>query len=122
MEQHFPGLTTELIEQGARLINASREVDFYVAGDWHKPTRHADTMAMALSRPLLETTIYRRVRANPRISIKSAHEVVNITTDDRRQRVTGLVVRSRDGASAGQTQLNADIVVDASGRQSQTPH
>ena len=73
LEQHFPGLTDELIQQGALPIDASREVAFYVAGDWHRPTRHADTMAIAMSRPLLETTIYRRVTANPRISIKSAH-------------------------------------------------
>src|SRR5512136_1064768 len=63
LEQHFPGLTHELIEQGALPIDASREVAFYVAGNWHQPTRHADTMAIAMSRPLLETTIYRRVAA-----------------------------------------------------------
>ena len=121
LEQHFPGLTDELIGQGALPIDASREVAFFVAGDWHKPTRHADTMAIAMSRPLLETTIYRRVLTNPRIQIKHAHEVVNIFTDAQRQRVTGLAVRDRDGAPSAQTQLNADVVVDASGRQSQAP-
>jgi 2-polyprenyl-6-methoxyphenol hydroxylase-like FAD-dependent oxidoreductase len=119
LEQHFPGLTAELIEQGALPIDASREVAFYVAGSWHKPTRHADTMAIAMSRPLLETTIYRRVLANPRIQIKHAHDVVSLSTDA--QRVTGLVVHDRDGASAVQTRLNANVVVDASGRQSQAP-
>jgi len=121
LEQHFPGLTAELIGQGALPIDASREVAFFVAGDWHKPTRHADTMAIAMSRPLLETTIYRRVLANPRIQIKHAHEVVNIATDAQHQRVTGLIVHDRDGAPSGQTRLKADVVVDASGRQSQAP-
>ena len=121
LEQHLPGLTDDLIAQGALPIDASREVAFYVAGDWHRPTRHADTMAIALSRPLLETTIYRRIAANPRISIKSAHEVVSIDTDAQRQRVTGLVVHDRDGAPADQARLNVDVVVDASGRQSQAP-
>ena len=120
LEQQFPGLTDELIRQGALPIDASREVAFFVAGDWHRPTRHADTMAIALSRPLLETTIYRRVLATPRISIKSAHEVLNIAADARR--VTGLVVHDRDGAPADQRLLNAAVVVDASGRQSQAPH
>jgi 2-polyprenyl-6-methoxyphenol hydroxylase-like FAD-dependent oxidoreductase len=121
LEQHFPGLTGELIGQGALPIDASREVAFFVAGDWYKPIRHADTMGIAMSRPLLEATIYRRVLANPHIQIKHAHEVVNITTDAQRQRVTGLVVHDREGAPAGQTRLKADLVVDASGRQSQAP-
>jgi 2-polyprenyl-6-methoxyphenol hydroxylase-like FAD-dependent oxidoreductase len=76
-------------------------------------------MGIAMSRPLLETTIYRRVRTNPRVSIKSAHEVVSVATDIQRQRVTGLVVHNRDRAPADQTRLDADLVVDASGRQSQ---
>ena len=111
----------ERIAQGALPIDASREVAFFVAGDWHKPTRHADTMAIAMSRPLLESTIYRRVLANPRIQIKHAHNVVSISTDAQRQRVTGLVVHDRDGAPSVQTRLPADVVVDASGRQSQAP-
>jgi 2-polyprenyl-6-methoxyphenol hydroxylase-like FAD-dependent oxidoreductase len=121
LEQHFPGLTGDLIGQGALPIDASREVAFFVAGDWYKPTRHADTMAIAMSRPLLEMAIYRRVRANPRIQIRHAHEVVSISTDAQRQRVTGLVVHDRDGAPSVQTRLHADMVVDASGRQSQVP-
>ena len=121
LEQHFPGLTDELIRRGALPIDASREVAFYVAGDWHRPTRHADTMAIAMSRPLLETTIYGRVAANPRITIRPAHEVVNIATDPGRRRVTGLVVHDRNGPPAAHTRLDADVVVDASGRQSQAP-
>ena len=38
LEQHFPGLTDELIGQGALPIDASREVAFFVAGDWYKPS------------------------------------------------------------------------------------
>jgi 2-polyprenyl-6-methoxyphenol hydroxylase-like FAD-dependent oxidoreductase len=59
LEQHFPGLTAELMAQGALPIDASREVAFYVAGQWRAPARHADTMSIAMSRPLLEATIYR---------------------------------------------------------------
>ncbi len=121
LERHFPGLSDELIAQGALPIDASREVAFYVAGDWHTPTRHADTMALAMSRPLLETTIYRRVAVNPRIQIRHAHEVLSISTDVRREHVTGLVVRDRDGSPSAQTWLTADVVVDASGRQSLAP-
>jgi 2-polyprenyl-6-methoxyphenol hydroxylase-like FAD-dependent oxidoreductase len=121
LEQHFPGLTAELIGLGALPIDASREVEFYVAGDWHRPKRHADTLAIAMSRPLLETTVYRRILANPRITIKPAHEVVSLSTDAQRRRVTGVVVHDRSGAPANQTRLTADVTVDASGRQSLAP-
>ncbi len=121
LEQHFPGLTSELIEHGALQIDASREVAFFVAGDWRKPTRHADTMAIAVSRPLLEMIVSRRVLANPRIQRRYAHAVVNITTDAARQRVTGLVAHDRDGSPSALTRLKGDIIVDASGRQSRTP-
>ena len=121
LEQHFPGLTDELVAQGALSIDASREVAFYVAGNWHQPTRHADTMAIALSRSLLESIIYQRVAANPRIAIKPAHEAVSISTDPGRRRVTGLVVHDRNGSPAAHLRLEADMVVDASGRQSPAP-
>jgi flavin-dependent dehydrogenase len=78
-------------------------------------------MAIALSRPLLETTIYQRVLANPRVQIKHAHDVMSLSTDAQHQRVTGLVVHDRDGSLSSQTRLYADVVVDASGRQSQAP-
>jgi hypothetical protein len=81
LEQHFPGLSDELLARGALPIDASRDVAFFVAGDWHKPTRHADTLALAMSRAWLETTVYQRVVANPRVQIKHAHEVVSISTD-----------------------------------------
>jgi 2-polyprenyl-6-methoxyphenol hydroxylase-like FAD-dependent oxidoreductase len=122
LEQLFPGLSDELLAQGALPIDASRDVAYFVAGDWHRPTRHADTMSIAMSRALLETTVYRRVIANPRIQIKHAHEVVGLSTDAYRQRVSGLVVHDRDGAPSAQTRMRAAVVVDASGRHSQTPH
>jgi flavin-dependent dehydrogenase len=78
-------------------------------------------MALAMSRPLLETTIYRRVAANPRIQIRHAYEVLSIATDVGREQVTGLVVRDRDGSPSAQTRLTADVVVDASGRHSLAP-
>ncbi len=121
LEKQFPGLTAELIEEGALPIDASREIAFYVAGGWHTPTRHDNTLALALSRPLLESTVYRRVRANPRIQIKHAHEVVGLATDAQRRRVTGLIMHDRAGAPSAQTRLQADVVIDASGRQSQAP-
>lgn len=121
LELHFPGLTDELIAHGALPIDASREVAFYAAGQWHTPTRHADTMSIAMSRPLLEATIYRRVAAHPRIEIIHAHASTRLAVDAERQRVTGVYVQDRAGAPSAEKQLTADLVLDASGRHSRVP-
>ena len=121
LEQHFPGLTAELIAHGALPIDASREVAFYVAGKWRTPTRHADTMSIAMSRPLLEATIYRRVAANPRVEIIHAHDTTRLAVDAERQRVTGVYVRDRAGSPSAEKRLTANLVLDASGRYSRVP-
>ena len=121
LEQHFPGLTAELIAQGARPIDASREVAFYVAGQWRTPRRHVDTMSVAMSRPLLEATIYRRVVANPRIEIIHAHDVTRLTVDVERKHVTGVYMRDRAGAPSAEKRVPANLVLDASGRYSRVP-
>jgi 2-polyprenyl-6-methoxyphenol hydroxylase-like FAD-dependent oxidoreductase len=121
LEQHFPGLTADLLAHGALPIDASREVAFYVAGQWRKPTRHADTMSIAMSRPLLEATIYRHVTANPRIEIMAAHDIIRLAVDAKRERVTGVVVHDRAGAPSAEKRLTANLVVDASGRYSRVP-
>ncbi len=121
LEQHFPGLTKDLLAHGALPIDASREVAFYVAGQWRKPTRHADTMSIAMSRPLLEATIYRHVTANPRIEIMHAHDITRLAVDAKRERVSDVVVHDRAGAPSAEKRLAADLVVDASGRYSRAP-
>jgi 2-polyprenyl-6-methoxyphenol hydroxylase-like FAD-dependent oxidoreductase len=121
LEQHFPGLTAELMAQGALPIDASREVAFYVAGQWRAPARHADTMSIAMSRPLLEATIYRRVVANPHIKIIHAHDVTRLTVDAERKHVMGVYMRDRAGAPSAEKRATANLVLDASGRYSRVP-
>jgi len=110
-----------LIAHGALPIDASREVAFYVAGQWRAPSRHVDTMSIAMSRPLLEATIYRRVVANPRIEIIHAHDVTRLTIDPERKHVTGVAMRDRAGAPSAEKRVTANLVLDASGRYSRVP-
>jgi 2-polyprenyl-6-methoxyphenol hydroxylase-like FAD-dependent oxidoreductase len=120
-EQQFPGLTDELVGQGAVSINAGSEMAFFVAGEWHQVRHHAAIMSITCSRPLLENLLYRRVAAHPGVHILQEHGVAGLTVDRARKRVTGVRLRHRGGLSAPETILAADLILDVSGRASQTP-
>jgi 2-polyprenyl-6-methoxyphenol hydroxylase-like FAD-dependent oxidoreductase len=121
LEQQFPGLTAELVANGAISINGGSEMAFFIAGGWHEVSHPSAVVYMTSSRPLLETTIYRRLAKNPRVHIIQEHEVVGLQVDERGERVTGVRLRDRHAAHADETELLADLVVDASGRDSRAP-
>ena len=119
LEEGFPGLRQELIGLGGLEINIGSDMDWNMFGQWRQCFRSALT-TVACSRPLLETTLYRRVAALPKVTLLHGREVVGLQTDESRGRVTGLLVRERQ--SAGIARLDADLVVDASGRDSDAPN
>lgn len=122
LEQQFPGLTDELVGQGAVIIHGGSEMAFFVAGEWHQVRHHAAIVSITSSRPLLENLLYQRVAAQPRVRVLQEHGVAGLTVDRHRKRVTGVRLRRRGGLSAQESTIAADLVIDASGRDSQTPH
>lgn len=121
MERHFPGLTGELLAGGATAIDAGSELALFMAGEWHNLHHYSVIMSTTFSRPLLETTIYRRVADHPRVHILQEHQVLGLTVDRAGERATGVRLRQRHGPPVGETELAADLVVDASGRDSRAP-
>ena len=121
LEQQFPGLVDELLAQGAISINGDTEMAFFIAGGWHQLRHRAAAVSMSCSRPLLETTIQRRLAGHPRLQIIQEHEVVGLCVDQLGERLTGVRIRNRHGTGLNETGLAADLVVDASGRDSQAP-
>ncbi len=71
------------------------------------------------SRPLLEWHVRRRVWAIPNVTILEDHDVAGLAATPDRDRVTGARVVGR--GDDRETTLNADLVVDATGRGSRTP-
>ncbi|HEX6013166.1 MAG TPA: FAD-dependent monooxygenase [Geminicoccaceae bacterium] len=115
MEVLFPGLTQELRAAGAVVVNAGAELAWYHTGG--RRVRHdSDLNFLAMSRPLLEWRLAGRVRALPNVAIRPGERADGWATDGR-GRVTGVRVR---GAGQGEI-LDADLVVDATGRGSSTP-
>ncbi len=120
LEQQFPGLVDELLAGGAIAIDAARDIAFFEAGAWHTPRARDVKVSIACSRPLLESAIYHRVASRANVHIMPGYETLGLQAGERRERVTGIRIRRRQ-AGAAEAVLAAELVVDASGRQSQAP-
>ncbi len=106
LEAMFPGLTADLADAGA----VRGRMRFHLSGYRLAPPVGGRPGLFA-SRPLLEHHIRSRVAALPTVTITSHCPVIGLITEG--DRVTG--------ARTGDTQVAADLVVDASGRGSRTP-
>jgi 2-polyprenyl-6-methoxyphenol hydroxylase-like FAD-dependent oxidoreductase len=112
LEQQFPGITEELYAAGAIPLNLGSDVLIHLLARWRVRYPSAYTV-LAVTRPLLEETIRRRLAANPRITFVEGVEATGLCTDEARTRATGVKLRSR---SEGVMQIEADLVVAATGR------
>jgi len=110
----FPGFRDELVGQGA--INAEYlKVRWFDNGVYH--TRFEGLQGLLVSRPRLETHTRNRLMALPNLRLQTTHDVDSpIFNGDR---VCG--VRVHGAREAGDREVAADLVVDATGRGSQSP-
>lgn len=118
MDEYFPGLMDELEALGAPRGDVVGDFLWFQYGRW-KLRHDSGLRGITVSRPCLETAIRRRVKLLPNVTFLEGAHGVKPTLDAAGGQVTGLVVRSRD--SHVQESLEADLVIDASGRGSQSP-
>jgi 2-polyprenyl-6-methoxyphenol hydroxylase-like FAD-dependent oxidoreductase len=108
LEGWFPGLIDELVADGAPLLDIGNDALWFQGGPRRRfPTGIKGPLA---SRALLEFHVRRRTLALANVSLRAGAGAVGLLTDDEGTQVTG--VHLADG-----TDLAADLVVDASGRQ-----
>jgi 2-polyprenyl-6-methoxyphenol hydroxylase-like FAD-dependent oxidoreductase len=119
LEELLPGLTAELVAHGVPAGDLLANCRWYLNG--HR-LRQAPTGMVALSpsRPVLEGHVRARVRALPNLTFLDGCDIVGLATTRDGRRVTGARVLRRADGSTEQV-LNADLVVDATGRGSRTP-
>ncbi|MFJ2995336.1 FAD-dependent oxidoreductase [Pandoraea sp. NPDC087047] len=124
LEALFPGLERTLLDAGAAPLDWYRSVRWFGAAGW-MPAAGEGFVTCSTSRNLLEFAVRQRVQAERRIIVLTGCEVTGLNVDPLRARVCGVTIRPRAGASwehAGNaTTLQADFVVDASGRNSHAP-
>jgi 2-polyprenyl-6-methoxyphenol hydroxylase-like FAD-dependent oxidoreductase len=113
MDRYFPGMMDELEAIGAPRGDVAGDFLWFLHCQWK--LRHDVGMpGIIVSRPRLEAAVRQRIRSIPNVSILDGTIGVMPAFDRGGARVTGMHVRDVDSGS--EKLLNADLVVDASGR------
>src|SRR5918997_434289 len=125
LERYFPDLDAELAAAGCPALDQAQDaITDTPAG--RLPRFRSGVTMRAVSRSLLEERIRRRLRERAEVCFLASREAVGLVPGANGS-VTGVRVRGRaashrdDFAGAEET-LVADLVVDASGQGSRTPH
>ncbi|MFF4114373.1 NAD(P)/FAD-dependent oxidoreductase [Streptomyces sp. NPDC001714] len=115
MEELLPGVTAALLDAGARRAPVTTDMVALSAHGWFRRWPESHHVLLA-GRDLLDATVRARVLADGRVEVAGGTEVLGLTGGA--QAVTGVQVRDRDGR---ERTLEADLVVDATGRGSGAP-
>ena len=109
----FPGFEDDLARAGAVVMRIGLDIRSETPAFTPFPQRDLGIRAYAMSRPLVEHTVRRRVQASPAIDLRQGCRVQELMARGDGRAVTG--VRYEDARGTVET-LGADFVVDASGR------
>jgi len=117
VEELFPGLSEEVLATGALASDLGRI-------RWHfdgRPIAQTDVglVMLAPSRPVLEYHVRSRVAALPNVRYLERHDIIRPLSTQARDRITGVLVRRQSDGE--EFEIEADLVVDATGRGSRTP-
>ena len=110
MEDLFPGISDELVAAGAPSVEPLHETRWYLHGRRLAPTRTGLRSVLA-TRPLLEDVLRARTVALPGVDVDGPATVTGLVG-----RARGAVTGVRAADRAGEREIPADLVVDASGR------
>ncbi len=123
LEGMFPGLTANLVAQGVPFLSRpEKELIWFDGGGYHAPFTNEDGRlgALCVSRPLLEGYVRQRLLALPNVRAIEQGDALGLVPSERNGRVRGVRLLRRAEGSAEEV-LEADLVVDASGRGSRAP-
>jgi 2-polyprenyl-6-methoxyphenol hydroxylase-like FAD-dependent oxidoreductase len=108
----FPGFENDLAAAGAVKIRTGRDIRFERPGFDPFPVRDLGFDIFCMSRPLLEAVTRRRVQQSPNIDLCVRSRATRLVASLDAMRVEAVRYDSEDGPVT----LEADLVVDASGR------
>lgn len=117
LEDLFSGFGEEFISAGGLMVDAATNFRYYLEGDFIASGPKRLPMYCG-SRPLLEQVVRRLVTDLDKVSVRANCQCTDYIVDDSETAVGGVVIRDGD---SGVEELDADLVVDATGRTSQTP-
>ncbi|MCY1074930.1 hypothetical protein OV287_10545 [Archangium sp. miwbw1] len=117
IEGYFPGLFEQLVSAGANVWDMSEAAWFHF-GNWQARSQPGLTM-YTQSRPLLDSVIRGRLPDIHNLTLLDECEVVKLVANETRSLIRGVELRRRKQEAT--EVLEADLVVDASGRGSRMP-
>ncbi|HEY8411525.1 MAG TPA: hypothetical protein VIK76_08985, partial [Pyrinomonadaceae bacterium] len=122
LEELFPRLQDEMIAAGAPLVDMANDVAWYTRAGW-SVRFPSELKVLAFTRPMLDLHVRRRLAQNPKVEICDNVEVLRVLRDPQSNQLTGVLVSPRafDADRRVAKQLNADLIVDATGRASRAP-
>jgi 2-polyprenyl-6-methoxyphenol hydroxylase-like FAD-dependent oxidoreductase len=113
LQKLFPGFEKDLAEAGAVKIRMGKDLRFERPGFDPFPARDLGIDVFSMSRPLLEAVVRRRVQQSPNIDIRMRSRVTGLAASRDATRIEAVHYEREDG---GALTLEADLVVEASGR------
>lgn len=119
IEALFPGAMRELAGQGAVRGEWGRDTALCLSGHRLRPVGTGLEL-LAVTRPLLEGHLRARLRSGTSVQVREGVDVRGLVVDDTDGRVAGVRVLPRRDASVEEV-VDADLVVDATGRGSRLP-
>lgn len=131
LSQLFPGLVSDLIRDGAISFDFCHDLHWFQEGGY-KTRFKSDLVATAMSRPLLEYHVRRRVLDLKNVICLDQCSVTSLLASTDNRCITGVRLRRHDEGTATpqgpipaegvpEELLMADLVVDATGRGSRSP-
>jgi 2-polyprenyl-6-methoxyphenol hydroxylase-like FAD-dependent oxidoreductase len=110
LDSLFPGYAQDLAAAGAVPVNVFDDVQYERPDVGALPRRDCGTSLLCASRPLIEHTLRRKVVAIPNVALQSQSRVTEIVPAAMRP-----MVKFESDAGVGAA-IEADLVIDASGR------
>lgn len=119
LEALLPGVLGDLVAAGAVPVSAPADNLWLSPVGWCARFPGTHTVPSA-SRDLLDWVLRRRVTALPGFRFTTRADVTALLTDPTGATITGVRLRHRE--TGADEDVRADLVVDASGRGTRTPH
>jgi 2-polyprenyl-6-methoxyphenol hydroxylase-like FAD-dependent oxidoreductase len=119
LDQFFPGLSEEMVAQGAVYGDLVDQVRWFNHGVYLRNAPSA-LQGLLISRPMLEDGVRRRLLQLSNVRLLEHSDALEPVFDRTLGRVTGVRVQLQPDSGGAET-ITADLVVDASGRGSHSP-
>ena len=123
LERFFPGLVSELRDQGAVPLMAPQDMLALTPMGWAMRSSPRPLGLLSCSRELLEFNVRRRLTRSTAIGLIEESDVVGLIPGNDGTSIDGVRLRRRGGDRAADAteDLQGALVVDASGRDSRMP-